>query len=313
MKATMNGFESLLALPTPCQKLPDENLFGMPVWIKRDDLIHPVVAGNKYRKLKYPLQAIAEQYQLSDVVPTLITMGGIWSNHVHASAYAAAELGYRSRALIRGHVGMDSAMLQDCRARGMMIQFADRAAYRMLREQTDFWQKLVKAENGQVWLPEGGSAPGALHGVAELIAELPFIPDVMVVACGSGATLAGLLAGLQGRGRVMGIAVLENAEYLRGEVSRLLQQAGYPDYQNLQLLTEFHHGGYAKVSTALQQFCRAFIDQYQIPIEPVYTGKMLFALKSLIESGRIESNESVICLHTGGLQGARGVREFRAY
>jgi 1-aminocyclopropane-1-carboxylate deaminase len=306
----MKNFESLLTLPTPCQKLPDENLFGMPLWIKRDDLIHPVVSGNKYRKLKYPLLAVAEQAKQSGLTPTLVTMGGIWSNHVHASAYAAAELGYRSHALIRGHVGMDSAMLQDCRARGMTIQFVDRASYRQLREKNDCWQTLVKPDSAQVWLPEGGSAPSALHGVAELIAELPFVPDVMMVACGSGATLAGLLAGLQGRGHVIGIAVLENADYLRVEVSRLLRQAGYPDYQNFQLLTEFHHGGYAKVSSALQQFCGDFIHHYQVPIEPVYTGKMFFALKSLIEAGNIRCNETVICLHTGGLQGARGMPDF---
>ena len=236
-------------------------------------------------------------------------MGGIWSNHVHATAYAAAALGYKSHALIRGHVGMHSAMLDDSRAQGMQIQFVDRITYRTLREDKNYWQSLVVPAASQVWLPEGGSAPAALAGVAELVDELPFIPDVILVACGTAATLAGLLAGLKGHSRVIGIAVLDHAGYLRGEVSRLLLEAGYPDYQNYQLLTDFHHGGYAKVSTELRQFCTEFAEHYQMPIEPVYTGKVFFALRALIRSGFIKRDESIIVLHTGGLQGARGQRQ----
>ena len=280
------------------------SLFGLPVWIKRDDLLHPVVSGNKYRKLKYPLQTIAQRSQ--GHTPTLITMGGIWSNHVHATAYAAAALGYQSCALIRGHPGMRSAMLDDCFERGMQIQFIDRVGYRSLRDTPGYWQTQIASEAHQYWLPEGGSDPAALHGVAELIAELPFIPDVLLVACGTAATLAGLLAGLKGRGHVIGIAVLSDAGYLKGEVSRLLYQAGYPDYQNYRLHTDFHHGGYARVSPELIQFCRDFSTQFQLAIEPVYTGKVFFALRSLIQAGVIQSTQSVMMLHTGGLQGARG-------
>jgi 1-aminocyclopropane-1-carboxylate deaminase len=306
----MNNFELGMALPTPCQKLPDDTLFGMPVWIKRDDLVHPVVSGNKYRKLKYILLALAEQLRQTQLKPTLVTMGGIWSNHVHATAYAAAELGYGSHALIRGHVGMQSAMLDDARAQGMQVQFVDRITYRKLREEKNYWQTLVAQEAGQVWIAEGGSAPAALAGVAELIDELAFVPDTIMVACGTAATLAGLLAGLKGRSRVIGIAVLDQSDYLRGEVSRLLLEAGFPDYQNYQLLTDFHHGGYAKVSNELRQFCTDFERRYHIPIEPVYTGKVFFALRNLIRSGFISRNETIVVLHTGGLQGARGQRSW---
>jgi len=300
----MNAFELSLNVPTPCQLLESESLLGMPVWVKRDDLLHPVVSGNKYRKLKYTLQAIALQSQGQP--STLITMGGIWSNHVHATAYAAAALGYRSCALIRAHPGMHSAMLDDCVDRGMQIQFVDRVGYRSLRDISGHWQTLVAPEPQQYWLPEGGSAPTALPGVAEVIAELSFIPDVMLVACGTAATLAGLLAGLKGRSHVIGIAVLTDADYLKGEVRRLLYEAGYPDYQNYQLRTDFHHGGYAKVSPELTHFCADFSDRSQIGIEPVYTGKVFFALRSLIQSGVIHTRQSVMVLHTGGLQGARG-------
>jgi len=300
---------------SPCQVL-DTAVFGMPVWIKRDDLLHPTVSGNKFRKLKYPLRAVAEQVVAQQTaesgavtVPQLITMGGLWSNHVHATAHAAALCGYASVGLVRGHVGMSSAMLDDCRVQGMQIQFVDRATYRTLRDDPDRWRDLVLDSEGNqaaVWLPEGGSVPAALHGVAELIGELPFVPDVMVVACGTAATLAGLLAGLQGRGRVIGIAVLRHADYLRDEVTRLLLQAGYPNYDNYQLLTDFHHGGYAKTTPQLLQFCREFSAQCGVPVEPVYTGKVAYALRELVRSGFILESERVIMLHTGGLQGARG-------
>jgi len=298
---------------SPCQLIESSMLSGIPVWIKRDDLLHPIVSGNKYRKLKYPLLAIEEKYKQTARVPTVITMGGIWSNHLHATAYAAAERGFQSIGLVRGDSAMQSAMLDDCRAQGMQIQFTDRTTYRALREKPLHWRTLVGPHQDQYWLPEGGSDPTALHGVAELITELSdeldFIPDAILVACGTAATLAGLLAGLKGRSRVIGIAVLKNAGYLHGEIARLLQQAGYPPYQNYQLLTNFHHGGYAKTTPELIRFCRDFTGQTQIPIEPVYTGKVFYALRELIKAGYFDPHEKLMVLHTGGMQGARGMRD----
>ena len=217
----MNGFEASLSLPTPCQLLASSALLSLPVWVKRDDLLHPVVSGNKYRKLKYPLLHIAASSRLAGHRPCLLTMGGIWSNHVHATAHAANAMGYQSQALIRGHAGMHSAMLDDCRALGMQIQYVDRSNYRSLRDNAAHRMNLIAPAGNQYWLPEGGSDPAALKGVAELIDELPLTPDVILVACGTAATLAGILAGLKGRSFVLGIAVLKNAGYLAGEVSRL--------------------------------------------------------------------------------------------
>jgi 1-aminocyclopropane-1-carboxylate deaminase len=291
----------------PCQFI-ENSLLGMPFWIKRDDLLHPFVSGNKYRKLKYPLLAIEEKHKKTQTIPTIITMGGIWSNHLHATAYAAAELGFHSCGLVRGNAAMQSAMLDDCRTQGMQIQFVDRITYRTLRENSQHWQSLITPNSNPYWLPEGGSDPAALHGVAELIEELDFIPDAILVACGTAATLAGLLAGLKGRSRVIGIAVLKNADYLHGEIARLLQQAGYPPYQNYQLLTNFHHGGYAKKTPELSQFCREFTEQSQVPIEPVYTGKVFYALRELIKIGYFQPDEKLMVLHTGGLQGTRGIK-----
>jgi 1-aminocyclopropane-1-carboxylate deaminase len=273
----------------------------MNLWIKRDDLLHPQVSGNKFRKLKYPLQALAGQQV------HLVSMGGLWSNHLHALAHAAAIAGFPATALVRAAEGMNSAMLDDCRALGMQIRFVSREAYRALRDDTEAWrQHLPDCSAQHVWLPEGGSAATALHGVAELVSELEFTPDLMVMACGTGATMAGVLAGLRGQGRVIGVAAFKNADYLHAEVARLLMAAGYPTHQNYQLLTTFHHGGYAKVSAELSAFCENFFDDTGILLEPVYTGKMLFALRQLWLSGHIAPESKVVAVHTGGLQGLRG-------
>ena len=289
--------------PSPLQQLQLPSLLAHPVWIKRDDLIHPEVSGNKFRKLKYPLLALQER----NLSVRLNTMGGPWSNHLHALAHAGARAGWPTRGLVRGAEGTSTATLDDCRRLGMEIQFVSRESYRALRDDPEEWRRTILAPDASdVWFPEGGSTPDALRGVAELVDELPFIPEIMMVACGTGATMAGLLAGLRGRGRVIGIAVLKNADYLHKEIALLLQQAGYPVYTNYQLITDAHHGGYGKAPPELRQFCRDFTRESDIPIESIYTGKLFFALKKLADANAFRSDERIIAIHTGGMQGARG-------
>lgn len=297
---------------SPLQALKSRFFPNLRLWVKRDDLLHPDVSGNKFRKLKYPLLA------LQGFSPSLVTMGGTWSNHLHAIAHASKIAGYAVTALVRGHDDLNapmSATLTDCKRLGMQIRFVSRVDYRALRSDPHAWHRHIKnITSSHVWLPEGGSAPAALHGVAELVDELfscsfeseDFVPTTLVVACGTGATLAGLLAGLRGRGRVLGIAAIKNAEYLHGEIASLLQQAGYPAYQNYELLTDFHHGGYAKAPDELRRFCADFSAETGIPIEPIYTGKMFYALHKLAVAGIFSPDERVVAIHTGGLQGARG-------
>ncbi|MFZ6767975.1 1-aminocyclopropane-1-carboxylate deaminase/D-cysteine desulfhydrase [Undibacterium sp. Di26W] len=286
---------------SPCQRVESRHFPGMDLWIKRDDLLHPQVSGNKFRKLKYPLQAVQGR------AVHIVSMGGIWSNHLHALAHACAMAGVPATALVRGAEGMQSAMLDDVRLLGMQVKFVTRDAYRRLRNEPDAWRlHLPMPDQDVLWLPEGGSSAQALRGVAELVTELPFIPSHMILACGTGATLAGVLAGLAGRSQVIGVAAISNAGYLKDEIARLLTEAGYPDYQNYQLLTESHLGGYARVTPELTAFCTDFENETGIPLEPVYTGKMLFALRQLWHDGCLAADASVLAIHTGGLQGRRG-------
>ena len=293
------------ALTSPCQRIDSDLFPGIALWIKRDDLLHAEVSGNKFRKLKYPLLALQGKN------PHLVSMGGLWSNHIHALAHASAVLGYASTALIRAAEGMDSAMLEDCRRSGMQIRYVSRESYRQLRDEPGYWRQCLSEVSPQhVWLPEGGSSPAALHGVAELVAEVSTsigsCPDVFMLACGTGATMAGVLAGAERKSQVIGVAAFKNADYLHNDIRNLLQQAGYPEYDNYRLLTDFHHGGYAKTSSVLMSFCENFVSQTGIPLEPVYTGKMLFALHKLCMQAYFPEQTSVVAIHTGGLQGNRG-------
>lgn len=298
-----------IAQQSPLQKIQSTLFPNVDLWVKRDDLLHADVSGNKFRKLKYPL------LPLMGSSTTLVTMGGAWSNHLHATAHAARLMNLPAIGLVRGlhHDERDpsfsaqiSPTLRDCRQLGMQLYFVSHQMYRQLRADETAWRTIIpQTIEPTLWLPEGGSTALALRGVAEIIAELPFVPDMLAVACGTGATLAGILAGLDGRSQVLGIAVIKNGNYLHNEVERLLQTAGYTSQENYALLQEYHHGGYAKVTPVLRAFCDQFTQETGIPIEPTYTGKLFYALHHLAQRGYFPANQRIVAIHTGGLQAAR--------
>jgi 1-aminocyclopropane-1-carboxylate deaminase/D-cysteine desulfhydrase-like pyridoxal-dependent ACC family enzyme len=150
-------------------------------------------------------------------------------------------------------------------------------------------------------VPEGGSNRFALPGVAEMVNELPPCQYVCT-ACGTGGTLAGILAGLQGRGMAIGVPVLKGGAFIKNEVEQLLQEAGYGQYSNFDLLTDYHFGGYAKTKPELLHFIEHFGQKHGIPLEPIYTGKMFFALFDAIEKGYFERGSTIVAVHTGGLR-----------
>lgn len=241
-------------------------------------------------------------------------MGGAWSNHLHALAYAGSLLGFKTLGLVRGLRDDNHALtatLNDCVQFGMQLRFLSRNDYRELRNDTHAWKIWTDVDPSKcLWLPEGGSSIPAVHGVAELVSEIIEVlgspPQRVLVACGTGATLAGIIAGMQGQGNIIGIAAVQNANYLRAEVQQLLALSAYPAYQNFDILHNFTHGGFAKISPALLAFCAEFSAETLVPIEPVYTGKMFFALHQLCLAGEFKPGEKVVAIHTGGLQGNRG-------
>jgi 1-aminocyclopropane-1-carboxylate deaminase len=291
-------------LPSPLDRLKSDFFSGIEVWIKRDDLLHVGLSGNKFRKLMHALQNSDSN---AKGPARVVSMGGAWSNHLHALAHAAALLGLRSTALIRNTTSDAlTPTLKDCADLGMHLQFVDRTVYRSLRYDADRWRSLVADPEGALWLPEGGRCEAALSGVAAIVEELPFIPDAMVVACGTGTTLAGLVLGMRGRGRVIGIACAKRATYLERDVGELLAASDARQLRNFEIVHGHEFGDFGRAPPELIEFCRTMRQTFGLTLEPVYTGKMMYGLTQLCRSGKFSQNEKVVAVHTGGLQGLRG-------
>ena len=285
----------------PLQQIfaPELKRRRIELWVKRDDLLHAVISGNKWRKLKYLLnQAL---YLHADC---LISMGGVYSNHLHALAYAGKQLGIKTIGLVRGEPHLKfNPTLQDLQAWDMELRFVSRSDYRLLRNYKQH-DSLPELEPGQYWLPEGGANELALLGVAETIAEISIDFDCLVTACGTGTTLAGLIAHAPVSTRLLGIAALKSADFLELEVQQLLNAKGVIS-KPWEIALDYHFGGFAKTTPDLLVFIQAFQNQHNIPLEPIYTGKTLFAVFDLLRREYFKPGQRIIVLHTGGLQGTR--------
>ncbi|TAN66749.1 MAG: 1-aminocyclopropane-1-carboxylate deaminase/D-cysteine desulfhydrase [Methylobacter sp.] len=271
--------------------------YQIELWMKRDDLLHPVISGNKWRKLKYSLD-----HALSLGADTLISMGGAYSNHLHALAYVGKVLGLKTIGFVRGEQPETlTPTLLDMKSWGMELKFISRSNYRLLRQYKDC-HDLPGLKPRQYWFPEGGALGLALKGVAESVAEIGIPYDTLCVPCGTGTTLAGIVDATSEQVSVLGFAALKNAGFLMTDVETMLSQSR----NNWQIDLDHHFGGFAKINAELSAFIKDFELKTTIPLDPVYTGKMMYALYDLIKKHRFKSGERIIALHTGGLQGKRG-------
>lgn len=274
------------------------------LWIKRDDLIHPVISGNKWRKLKYILD-----YTLNKEMHTIISMGGAYSNHLHALAFAGKKMQLKTIGFIRGErPEIISSTLKDAQNWGMELRFVTRSEYRELRKykiQDDF-PGLCK---GEYWLPEGGSTDLALKGVGELVFEIEMKFDVICAPCGTGTTIAGLIDSIPEHRTVYGFSALKGGGFLTENVESLSSK-GKLNKSNWSILLDYHFGGFAKRNNELLLFMKGFEKQHNIEIEPIYSGKMFYGLFDLIKRDFFNSGQKIIALHTGGLQGKRGYGTF---
>lgn len=269
---------------------------GLELWIKRDDLLHPIISGNKWRKLKYCLN-----HALSLNADCIVSMGGAYSNHCHALAFAGKTLGLKTVAYIRGEQpAVFNSTLRDLQDWGMELRFVSREAYRQLRQYKQHGS-LPDLQVGQYWLPEGGASALALQGVGEMIDEIALNFDYLATACGTGTTLAGLINKATASSQLLGVAAIKNGGYLLDEIQQLTNRPA----DNWQLFLDYHHGGFAKSSPELLAFIERFQQQHGIALEPIYTGKLLFAMYDLMRQGYFAKGQKLVVLHTGGLQGIR--------
>ena len=290
----------LLPRPTPVQTLHDPLLerAGVELLIKRLDRVHPLICGNKWYKLKYNLPAAREQgYE------TVLSFGGAWSNHIHALAAAGRAYGFETVGVIRGEAPRSlTPTLRFARDQGMRLHFLSRADYRR-KHNAEIVERLRTEFGDFYWLPEGGSNALAVRGCAEIVADVDQAFDVIACACGSGGTLAGVVSGLAGRRRALGVAVLKGATFLYDAV-RALTAA---DYDNWHIDLDHHYGGYAKTTPDLLAFMHEFEARHAMPLDQVYTGKLMSALYDLIARGAFARGSTLLALHSGGLQGRAGL------
>ena len=293
-------------MKSPIQFLPDPfpTQVNIQLYLKRDDLLHPMVSGNKFRKLKYNLLAASAQG-----IDRLVTFGGAYSNHLHATAAAGKLFGFETLCFVRGqdHAHRLTPTLNFAQECGMKLHFLTRADYRR-RNDPDFLAELL-LQNPGYFVPEGGTNTLAVRGVSEIAQEintqLGFWPNHVVTPVGTGGTLAGLSVGVGVYSSVLGVCVLKNGNYLEHEIKALLRETEPLHDSNFEILWDFHHNGYAKHTPELRKFMADFEQRNGILIEQVYTAKMLWAIYNLAQNQCFAPNANVVALHTGGLQGRK--------
>jgi 1-aminocyclopropane-1-carboxylate deaminase len=270
---------------------------GIEVRIKRDDLIHPDVSGNKWRKLMYNVdQAVAQGHT------TLLTFGGAYSNHIYATAKACQMLGLKSIGIIRGdYFPKLSSTLTFAKACGMELKFISKAQFD-LRETDAFNKELAKEWGNFYRIPEGGANNLGVKGCTQILEEVDWFFDTILTACGTATTLSGLVLGLKPGQSALGISVLKDGGSLETFVESQVGKAR----SDWEILHEYAGKGYAKVDDNLYRFKQEFEAETGIPLDFVYTAKLMQALISEVERGRWKQGTRLLALHTGGLQGNLG-------
>ncbi|WP_168382453.1 1-aminocyclopropane-1-carboxylate deaminase/D-cysteine desulfhydrase [Acinetobacter indicus] len=261
--------------------------------IKRLDLIHPQISGNKFFKLKYNLLAARQQG-----FEKVLTFGGAYSNHIAATAFAAHQFGFQSLGMIRGEELAQRPLnptLATAQQFGMQLEFISRNAYRQ-KDQPDFLQRLQQQYPDFYLIPEGGTNALAIQGCREILTAGDAQFDLICCAVGTGGTFAGLIEASQQHQQLLGFSALKG-DFLTQEVAQLTTK------RNWRILDDYCCGGYAKTTPELIQFIQTFEQRYNIPLEQVYTGKMLRGIFDLIDQDKIGPDQKILLIHTGGLQG----------
>nr|WP_298997463.1 pyridoxal-phosphate dependent enzyme [uncultured Allomuricauda sp.] len=278
--------------------LPELKEKQIQLFIKREDTIHPFVSGNKYRKLKYNLkEAIKKEFD------TLLTFGGAFSNHIAAAAFAGKEAGLKTIGVIRGEELKDkwreNPTLKLAQEHGMRLHFVSRESYRD-KGTHDFVSGLKETFGPFYLIPEGGTNTLAVKGCEEILTESDQYFDFICCCVGTGGTIAGLINASHSHQTVLGFPALKG-DFLKEDIRKFVQNDRW------RLLSEYHFGGYAKVDKSLIAFINAFKKETGIPLDAVYTGKMVFGIFDLIKKDTFKKGTQILAIHTGGLQGIKGM------
>jgi len=275
-------------------RIPDQDICiaDTRLTIRRLDLVHPQISGNKFYKLKYNFLN-AQQLGLKQV----LTFGGAYSNHITATAFAAQQFGFDSIGIIRGEELKSKALnhtLKTAQDLGMQLHFVSREEYRY-KQQPDFIAELEQQFPQAYIIPEGGTNQFAIQGCKEILKPSDAVFDLICCAVGTGGTITGLIEASQPHQQILGFSALKGL-FLNDDVAKLTTKT------NWTIVDDYCSGGYAKTTPELMQFITAFEAKYRIPLEQIYTGKMLMGLTDLIKNSRLQAHK-ILVIHTGGLQG----------
>ncbi|MFM9825404.1 1-aminocyclopropane-1-carboxylate deaminase/D-cysteine desulfhydrase [Flavobacterium sp.] len=280
------------------QKLNIQFPKSITLYIKREDLIHPIVSGNKFRKLKYNLlQAKGENKT------TLVTFGGAFSNHIAAVAFAGKENGFKTIGIIRGEElkskVSENPTLQFALDCGMQLDFISRESYQQKSESAFLSQLNEKFDNFYL-IPEGGTNELAIKGCEEILTLEDQKFDYICCSVGTGGTLSGIINSIKPHQKALGFPALKGT-FLKDEIRNFVCN------ENWDLNTDYHFGGYGKVTSELISFINNFYNENKIPLDPIYTGKMVYGVVDLINKKYFPEYSKILLIHTGGLQGIQGM------
>ena len=265
--------------------------------IKRIDLIHPYISGNKFYKLKYNILEALKQN-----INTILTFGGAYSNHISATAFAAQQKGFKSIGIIRGEeISPLNHTLTFSKECGMELHYISRKEYR--QKHTDYFLKSLKKKLGRFYqIPEGGTNKFAIQGTSEIL-DVKDTQNYICTAIGTGGTISGIINSSSDNQIVLGFSALKGYEKLNKDIKN------WSNKQNWKLITDYHFGGYAKISEELILFIKDFYHTQNIPLDAVYTGKMMFGIMDLVKKDFFPKGSSILAIHTGGLQGNIGINK----
>jgi 1-aminocyclopropane-1-carboxylate deaminase len=273
--------------------------------MKREDLIHKYISGNKFRKLKYNILEAKNQQK-----NTLLTFGGAYSNHISATAYAGKLFNFKTIGIIRGEelannlsaTLEENSTLKFASEQGMKFEFISREDYK--NKSSKLFLKQLEHKFGDFYLiPEGGTNKLAIKGCKEILTNSDHKFDYICTAVGTGGTIAGLIDSAENNQKIIGFSTLKG-DFLNKEIQNITTNK-----TNWKLNTDFHFGGFAKINKQLVTFINEFKEIYKIKLDPIYTGKMMFGVNKLIEDNYFKNGTQILAIHTGGLQGINSINK----
>ena len=270
------------------------------LYVRREDLIHPFVSGNKFRKLKYNLLQAKKEGRTK-----LLTFGGAFSNHIAAVAAAGKEFGFETVGIIRGEELRSKeesnptlSFAKDC---GMVLDFISRDTYR--DKEIPSFVTLLKAKYGDFYLlPEGGTNALAVKGCGEILTQKDISFTHVCTAVGTGGTIAGVINAALPNQKIIGFPALKGS-FLSEDIRKFVNKESW------ELIHDYHFGGYGKINETLIRFINGFYEDTTIPLDPIYTGKMMYGIFDLIEKGYFPNGSKILAIHTGGVQGIAGMNQ----